>query len=96
VRSRASGPLHELTRADLVSDDLDFQIGVEPSRIDILTNIGRVQFEEAWRNRVIVEVEGLAVPVIGRDDLIRAKREAGRPLDLADLAELERRSTTGD
>jgi hypothetical protein len=82
-------PLHELDPTDLVSGDLVFQIGIAPSRIDILTNIGRVQFDEAWQNRVVVDVQGLAVPVIGREDLIRAKREAGRPWDLADVAELE-------
>jgi hypothetical protein len=36
-----------------------------------------------------VDMQGLSVPVIGREDLIRAKRETGRPRDLADVAELE-------
>jgi hypothetical protein len=82
-------PLHHLQRADLTSDDLVFQIGIPPSRIDILTDIGRVQFEEAWRNRVTVDMRGFLVPVIGREELIRAKREVGRPRDLADVADLE-------
>jgi hypothetical protein len=86
---RFGAPLHELDRGDLLSDDMVFQIGVAPNRIDILTDIGSVGFEEAWSHRVEVTLAGLSVPVIGRDHLIRAKREAGRPRDLADLAELE-------
>ena len=82
-------PLHQIEPSDLTGDDLVFQIGVAPSRIDILTNIGAVEFEEAWRNRVTIDLRGLPVPVLGRAELIRTKREAGRPRDLADLAELE-------
>ena len=84
-------PLHELTRDDLAADDLVFQIGIAPNRIDILTTIGGVEFEGAWPRRTTVELWGLRVPVIGRDDLIASKRAAGRPQDLADIAELERR-----
>jgi hypothetical protein len=86
---RFGAPLHNLTRADLSSDDLVFQIGVAPNRIDILTDIGQLRFDDAWRTRVTVEVQGMRVAVIGRDELIRAKRETGRPRDLADVAELE-------
>ena len=83
-------PLHELTREDLTADDLVFQIGLEPNRVDILTTIGGVDFEHAWPRRSTVQLWGLSVPVIGRDDLIICKRAAGRPQDLADVAELER------
>jgi len=82
-------PLDQLTRDDLVSDDLVFQIGVSPNRIDILTTIAGPSFEEAWPRRSTVALWGLVVPVIGRGDLIWSKRAAGRPRDLADLAELE-------
>jgi hypothetical protein len=82
-------PLHAIEPADLVSDDLVFQIGLAPSRIDILTDIGGVDFEQAWRNRVEITLGDLDVPVIGKAELIQAKRDAGRPRDLADLVELE-------
>jgi hypothetical protein len=88
---RFGAPLDNLTRADLTSDDLVFQIGVAPNRIDILTDIGQLRFDDAWRTHVVVEMQGLRVAVIGRDELIRAKRESGRPRDLADVAELEAR-----
>ena len=82
-------PLHELTRDDLTSDDLVYQIGVAPNRIDLLTTIGGVTFDDAWPRRTTVALWGLSVPVIGRDDLVKSKRAAGRPKDLADLADLE-------
>jgi hypothetical protein len=85
-------PLDDLAKSDLTSDDLVFQIGLPPKRIDILTDIGSVDFEQAWPRRVTISFEGLAVPVIGREDLIQSKRDAGRPRDLADLADLEGQS----
>jgi predicted nucleotidyltransferase len=83
-------PLDQLTPQDLAADDVVFQIGIAPNRIDLLTTIGGVEFDEAWDRRNKVELWGLTVPVIGREDLIRSKRAAGRERDIADLAELER------
>lgn len=82
-------PLHELTLDDLVSDDLVFQIGIVPNRIDILTDVSGLGFEDAWGRRGSVEVGGVTVPIISKEDLITTKRAAGRPRDLADIAELE-------
>lgn len=83
-------PLDRLSVEDLSTDDVVFQIGLAPNRIDLLTTIGGVEFAEAWDRRTQVELGGLSVPVIGRDDLIRSKRAVGRERDLADVAELER------
>src|ERR1044071_6026387 len=58
-------PLHQLTQEDLASDDLVFQIGVPPNRIDLLTTIGGVRFDEAWPRRTTVELWGMRVPVMG-------------------------------
>lgn len=82
-------PLHDLTLDDLTRPDTVFQIGVPPSRVDILTGISGVRFDEAWLNRVSVTVEGTVVSVISRDDLIRNKRATGRPKDIADIDALE-------
>ncbi len=66
-----------------------FQIGVEPSRIDILQSIDGVAFEDAWRHRVEAAVDGeLSAPFLGRDELIRNKQSTGRIRDLADVEEL--------
>lgn len=82
-------PLADLTVDDLVSPDLVFQIGVAPARIDILTGVSGLRFEEAWPGRITVRIASLDVPVLGREALLRNKRAAGRPRDLADIAELE-------
>lgn len=73
---------------DLEQPEIVAQIGLPPSRIDVLTGISGVQFADAWRERATIEVEGLALPFLGRASLIRNKREAGRPKDLADLEAL--------
>lgn len=81
-------PLDQLTLEDLSREDLVFQIGVVPNRIDILTSITGVAFDEAWETRAQVEIEGLRVPVLGRSELVRNKRAVGRTRDIADIEEL--------
>ena len=59
-------PLDRISVEDLASADVVFQIGVAPNRIDILTTIGGVEFDEAWTRRTNVELWNQNVPVIGR------------------------------
>ena len=82
-------PLRDLTVEDLASVDVVFQIGLPPSRIDLLTSISGVSFDDAWPNRVSVVVDGRALPFIGRDDLKTNKRATGRAKDLADIEDLD-------
>jgi hypothetical protein len=72
---------------DLTQADVVFEIGVPPARIDILTSITAVTFDDAWPRRLMARVAPeLDVPFLGRDDLITNKRAAGRPKDLGDVA----------
>jgi hypothetical protein len=87
---RFGAPLDDLTRDDLRSPDAVFQIGIPPSRIDLLTSISGVEFGRAWGNRIVVTIAGNDVHTIGKEDLLRNKRATGRPRDLADVTELER------
>ena len=82
-------PLLDLTKADLVSPDVVFQIGLAPSRIDLLTSITGVEFDRAWPNRIHVTIGELTVPVLGRNDFIANKEATGRPRDLLDVALLQ-------
>jgi hypothetical protein len=82
-------PLTGLTEADLQSDDCVFMFGRPPVRIDILTDISGVSFEDAWPNREYVVFLEIPAAFIGRDDLIKNKRASGRTKDLADLEVLE-------
>ena len=82
-------PLFDLTLDDLSQPGIVFQIGLPPARIDILTGISGVTFDEAWPRRVVATVAGQPLPFIGLADLIRNKRAAGRAKDLADVEALE-------
>ena len=78
---------------DFASTGNVVQIGIPPRRIDLMTSIDGVEFDAAWNNRLVVEVGDCLVPFLGRSDLLRNKRQAGRPKDLLDiemLAEAER------
>lgn len=78
-------PLFDLTVDDLSKPDTVFQIGLPPSRIDILSSISGVQFESAWPARMDVAIGDLRVGVIGRSDFVANKRATGRPKDLLDI-----------
>jgi hypothetical protein len=78
----------DVTRDDFGRPEQVVQVGLPPRRIDILTSISGVGFEEAWTERVTHETSGLAVPFLGRAALVRNKRASGRAKDLADLEAL--------
>lgn len=84
-------PLSELTVSDLSTPGTVFQIGVAPVRVDILTHIDGVDFDEAWRARISASFGPVASQVLSREHLIRNKRASGRLQDLADLERLEGR-----
>jgi hypothetical protein len=67
-----------------------FQIGVAPVRIDVITTIDGVEFDEAWRARVPTVFGGKTTAVLSRAHLIQNKRASGRLQDLADVERLER------
>ena len=77
-----------LTESDFSKEDSIIQLGYPPFRIDILTSIDGVAFDQAWEKRIVVELNGMNVPFIGREDLIANKKAAGRPQDLADVSRL--------
>lgn len=82
-------PMAQISADDFTRPEMVFQIGVVPRRVDILTSISGVAFEEAWSARIEVAIEGLVIPVLSRRHLIRNKRSVGRPKDIADAIWLE-------
>lgn len=66
-----------------------YQIGLPPRRIDLLTGISGVTFEEAWASRIHAHMGSERVAVLDRHTLLKNKRAAGRPKDLADVMLLE-------
>jgi hypothetical protein len=89
---RFGAPMQGILPADFCSDSLDvFQIGVEPSRVDILQRISGVDFNAAWERRVDFELEeGVIAPFISLEDLLANKLETARLQDLADAEHLNK------
>jgi hypothetical protein len=90
---RFGAPLEAMgvSRDDLRRQDQVVQIGLPPRRIDLLTSISGVAFQDAWHTRVVHGVEGLAVPFLGRAALVQNTKASGRTKDLADLEALGER-----
>lgn len=65
------------------------QLGFPPARIDLLTDIDGVTFTDCWPKRLVLDLDGVLVPVIGKSDLIRNKEASNRLQDRADLEKLQ-------
>jgi hypothetical protein len=85
----------DITVEDLTSPGKVIQLGREPNRIDLMTSVTGVGFDEAWRTRVSGHVDGLPVQFIGREALIRNKEATGRAKDRIDAEELRRQNPAG-
>ncbi len=82
-------PLFDLNIEDLKTPRMVFQIGLVPSRIDIITEIDGVEFEDAWKEHKTVEIENLQIPVIGKTQLLINKNSTGRAKDRNDALWLQ-------
>ena len=78
--------------ADLLEPGLVVQFGRPPNRVDLLSDLGPVRFDRAWRRRVSetlrVGSRRIRIHFIGASDLIRSKRNAARHKDLDDVEHL--------
>jgi hypothetical protein len=74
-----------LTPSDFERPDQVIQLGVPPVRIDLITSITGVSWDEAWAGRVAGRYGDMPVSFIGREQFITNKRATGRPKDVADL-----------
>jgi hypothetical protein len=88
-------PRRELTVEDLATPDTVYQIGLPPHRIDFLTSIDGVEFEEAWQSRVPKLLSGLMVNVLAPHLLLRNKLKLGRHKDLIDADWIQRKIDKG-
>jgi len=89
IRQFGFGSL-DITVDDLVTPGRVIQLGHEPNRIDLLTSISGVEFQDAWSTRVEGQIDGIAVNFIGREALLRNKASTGRAKDRIDLEELRK------
>lgn len=75
---------------DFCRDQVMFQIGLPPSRIDFLTSVPGLEFDPSWNGRVEASIGNIVVPMLGLAELMTAKETAGREQDLLDLAKLRK------
>ena len=81
----------EFSREDLLDPTAVLMLGRPPHRIDLLTWISAREFDDCYPRRVYANLGGVRVPLISIEDLLINKRASGRPKDLADIDEFERR-----
>ena len=79
----------DIKEADLTKEDSIIQLGYPPLRIDLLTSIDGVHFDECYPNKKTLSIDGLNVDFIGYADLIKNKKASGRHQDLSDIENLE-------
>ena len=77
-----------LTEKDFAKSDNIIQMGNPPVRIDVLTNPDGVDFDECWKNKIVVDYRGTPMTVIGYEDFKKNKRASGRVRDKQDLDNL--------
>jgi hypothetical protein len=77
-----------LKAADFVDSYRVIQLGVAPFRIDILTSLTGVTFDQAWAGRIEILIGGTRLNILGREELVRNKKLTGRAQDRADLEAL--------
>ena len=82
-------PLANISIDDFTNEDLVYQIGLAPNRIDILMGISGIEFKEANKNRVESTYAGEKIYLLSKSDLIKAKRASNRKQDQLDLEKLQ-------
>lgn len=92
---RFGAPLQDIKAKDFLDDDLVYQVGIAPNRIDILTSVAGVTFDEALADSRWIDYDGVPVRIMGRDTLIRAKKATDRPQDRLDVEKMENFGNSG-
>ncbi len=78
-----------LKREDFLEADVIIQLGYPPNRIDILTTLTGVDFEDCYSSRTLVKIDGETISFIDLENLKKNKASTGRSQDKADLENLQ-------
>ena len=85
---RFGAPTTEVSAEDFSRPGIVFQMGLPPVRIDVLTEMSGLTFDEAWSTRTQASFGPIIVDVIRREAFIKNKRATGRARDLGDIEAL--------
>ncbi|TWI99818.1 hypothetical protein JN11_02233 [Mucilaginibacter frigoritolerans] len=80
-----------LQKEDFLKDNYVTQLGYPPLRIDILNDISGVNFDKAYKGKVIGQYEDLSISFINITDFIANKIATGRSKDLGDIDALKKK-----
>lgn len=83
-------PLSNISEQDFTSPDVVVQLGVEPSRIDLITGIDAIEFDDAWENKLSITIDELEIYILSKADLLKNKLATGRAKDQGDIAWLKK------
>jgi hypothetical protein len=89
-------PMADATIQNFTDENMVYQIGVEPNRIDIMMSIAGLDFEQAWVSRATSQYGDQEIYILGLDALIVAKKASGRPQDMIDADSLEKSKSHKD
>lgn len=89
--AKFGAPTSDLSEEDFTTPATVLQLGIAPGRIDLLTAIDGVEFDEAARDKVKIDVDGVEVFVLSKRALLKNKLAAGRDKDFSDIAWLQKR-----
>jgi len=78
----------ELKEDIFLEEGKNIRMGNPPLRIEILTSIDGVEFEDCFKKREIIKIDDIDVHVISLEDLKKNKKASGRHKDLDDLENL--------
>ncbi|MFQ3597248.1 MAG: DUF6036 family nucleotidyltransferase [Chloroherpetonaceae bacterium] len=75
----------QLSAKDFLDANIVVQLGVAPNRIDLLTSLDGLHFDDAWRNKLTLTIDGVPVFVLSKEDLLTNKLATGRDKDQSDI-----------
>ena len=81
---RFGAPLSEITENDFCEENIIFQIGIIPRRIDIITSIDGVTYKDAKQDVLLAKIDNLSIPVLSLKKIIINKESTGREKDKLD------------
>lgn len=83
-------PMADLTIHDLTQQHIVFQFGMAPTRVDVMTSIDAVTFNEAWKHRVQTNLDAIPISIISLEHLKQNKKATNRDTDRIHLGRLEK------
>jgi hypothetical protein len=66
-----------------------FTFGRPPVSIDIMKEVKGLEFDEAYKNSNLVEIESISIRLVDYRDLLKAKKATSRSKDINDIENLD-------